>query len=152
MHSANTCRWSGKSLAPSLLRWALGIQFLSAGIFKLTILGSFVHQMLLPMFAKTFLPPELLTVYGYALPFVETAVGACLVLGICQTTALCISGIMFLILAFGQGLLQHHDVVSQIYLYILMTAAALSLRDFDRLSITGCRRTHHPTVEPGGPP
>jgi|694.fasta_scaffold28352_2 thiosulfate dehydrogenase (quinone) large subunit len=112
-------------LAPALIRWALGILFLVGGVAKLTALGEFVNGYLVPAFSKTFLPSGWVAAYGYALPFVEMALGVLLLIGIWRVGVLLLAGVTFISLAFGQILLQQHTTVANIFLYVLMTALAL---------------------------
>ena len=122
---ACACCLNPRRLAPALIRWALGVMFLVGGVAKLTALDGFVHGYLVPAFAKTFLPVWLVTPYGYALPFVETALGILLLIGVWRVGVLLLAGTTFISLAFGQILLQQHATVANIFLYVLMTAIAL---------------------------
>ena len=120
------CRADPRRVASALLRWALGLVFLIGGIMKLTSgLEGFVHGYLVPAFAKTPLPPVLVTAYGYTLPFVEVVIGVWLILGVLRIPALALTGATLLSLAFGQILLQQHAIVANIFLYVLMAAVAL---------------------------
>lgn len=125
MNTSACCCMNPRRLAPALLRWSLGILFLVGGVAKLTALGGFVNGYLVPAFSKTFLPSALVAAYGYALPFVETALGVLLLVGIWRVGVLLLTGAAFLSLAFGQILLQQHATVANIFLYVLMTALAL---------------------------
>ncbi len=127
-----------KGLAAALLRWALGLIFLVGGVAKLCMLNGFVTGYLLPTFGKTFLPASLLTAYGYALPFVETAIGVLLLIGVCPVATLVVAGLTLLSLAFGQMLIQGQAVVANIMLYLLMTAAALYGQEYDRCVCSRC--------------
>ncbi len=134
-------RIEGRSAGLAFLRWGLGLLFLVGGIGKLFHLAGFVQGYLLPAFAATFLPAGLVAVYGYALPFVETALGALLLLGLWRQPALLVSGLTFLSLAFGQMLLQKHDVVFQIMVYLAVTGVLLFLGEYDRWTVSGCCRS-----------
>jgi thiosulfate dehydrogenase (quinone) large subunit len=125
------CCVDPRSLAPALIRWAMGVMFLIAGVTKLLKLGGFVKGYLVPAFAATFLPGALVAAYGYALPFVETVLGVLLITGLCRTTALLVTGVTLISLAFGQILLQQTATVANIFMYILMVAAALYMSDRD---------------------
>ena len=127
-------------MAPALLRWAVGLMFLVAGLSKLPKLGGFVNGYLVPAFEDTVLPGGLVAAYGYVLPFLELILGILLILGICRTLALLLTGLTLLSLAFGQQLLQEHGTVANIFLYILMVAAALYMGDQDRWTLGACRR------------
>jgi len=132
--------FDGRSAALALMRWGLGLLFLVSGIGKLLHLTGFVQAYLLPAFAGTFLPAALVAAYGYALPFVETALGVLLLLGLWRNTALLISGLTFISLAFGQMLIQKHDMVFNIMVYLFITGIVLFLGEYDRWAVKGCGR------------
>lgn len=134
------CCCEPKSMAAALLRWTLGLLFLVSGVSKIPKLGGFVKGYLVPAFEKTFLPGWMVAVYGYALPFVEFGLGVLLLIGLFRNCTLLLAGATLITLAFGQMLLQQHATVANIFLYILMTAAALVLSDHDRWS-RPCRTT-----------
>ena len=130
MEARNGNEWA-KGLGVALVRWALGLMFLVGGVSKLCGLTGFVTGYLAPAFAKTFLPVWMVMAYGYALPFVETLVGVLLLVGCCRKFSLVVAGITLISLAFGQSLLQGFAIVANIMLFILMTAAALFLQEYD---------------------
>jgi len=127
MNASRCCCRNPRRLAPALIRWALGVLFLVGGVAKLTALGGFVNGYIVPAFAKTILPSTLVAAYGYALPFVETALGILLLIGVWRVQALLLAGVTLISLAFGQLLLQQHATVANIFLYVLMTAIAIYL-------------------------
>ena len=127
-----------RGLGVALLRWALGLMFLVGGVSKLFGITGFVTGYLAPAFAKTFLPGWMVLAYGYSLPFVETLLGVLLLVGCCRRFSLFVTGITLISLAFGQMLLQGHAIVANIMLYILMTAAALFLQEYDRCGWPCC--------------
>ena len=132
------CCMDPKTAAPALIRWGLGMLFLVGGIAKVTMLNGFVHGYLAPAFEKTFLPGWLVIAYGYALPFVELALGALLLLGLYRVAALFVTGLTLLSLAFGQMLVQQHATVANIFLYLFLTAVALFLNEYDRWALDVC--------------
>jgi thiosulfate dehydrogenase [quinone] large subunit len=77
------------------------------------------------------LPKALLVPYAYALPFVETALGLLLLLGIARNAALFVTGLLFITLTFGQILLQQ-PIVFQNTMYTIVTAAILFADQYDR--------------------
>jgi thiosulfate dehydrogenase [quinone] large subunit len=142
MHSS--CCLDPRPAAPALIRWSLGLLMLTSGVSKLMNLGGFVNGYLQPAFEQTFLPSWLTAGYGYALPPVEALLGLLLLLGVCRTCVLLLNGLTLLSLAFGQILLKNHGTVANIFLYLLMTAAALWMSGEDRWGLGGCgcrRRT-----------
>ena len=134
------CRcFNPRNAAVALVRWGLGLLFLLAGAGKLAGgVSGFVHGYLLPAFASTFLPTCLLTAYGYALPFVETALGILLLLGIARNLTLFMTGLTLLSLAFGQMLLHKTDVVFNILGYLFVTGVVLFLAEYDQWKLC-CR-------------
>lgn len=146
----NSCCLDGRAAGLALVRWGLGLLFLVGGIAKLTALGKFVQGYLAPTFAATFLPAPLVAAYGYTLPFVETIMGALLVLGLCRQPTLFLCGLTLLSLAFGQILLHKFDVVAQILVYLFMTGLLLFLGDYDRWVIRGCCLTPDPQANRDG--
>ena len=131
-------RCNPKSIAPALIRWAIGLLFLTSGISKLPGLGDFVNGYLAPAFEKTFLPGGLVSAYGYALPVAETLLGALLILGLFRACVLALTGLTLLSLAFGQMLLKQHATVANIFIYVMMTALALWMDEADTIRL-GCR-------------
>ncbi len=141
MHTHCCC--NPKNVAPALLRWALGLMMLTSGISKLQGMGGFVNGYLIPAFEQTFLPGWMIAGYGYALPVVETLLGLLLILGLCRTGTLLLTGLTLGSLAFGQMLLKNHATVANIFIYVLMTATALWMSDDDRWTLGGlcpCRK------------
>jgi thiosulfate dehydrogenase (quinone) large subunit len=135
----NDC--TAKSAGVALLRWALGLMFLVGGVTKLFMLKGFVTGYLVPAFANTFLPVWLLTIYGFALPFVEAILGLALILGVCRPTVLFATGLTLISLAFGQMLIQGQAIVANIMVYLLMTAVVLIFQEHDGWTIWCCQST-----------
>jgi thiosulfate dehydrogenase (quinone) large subunit len=121
-----------KSAGVAVARWALGLLLFYGGLGKLMGgVSGFVTGYLATQFAKTFLPPVLISIYGYILPFVELTLGFLLILGLLRNYTLLLSGLTFISLAFGQMLLQKHEVVATIFIYIAINATLLFLDEYD---------------------
>ena len=133
------CSCNPKAMAAALLRWTIGLIFLVGGVSKLGMLNGFVHGYLVPAFEKTVLPAALVVAYGYALPFVELAIGVLLLLGLCRVFALSLAGLTLLSLCFGQMLLKAPSVIADISLYVLMTATALFMIENDCCALDNLR-------------
>jgi thiosulfate dehydrogenase [quinone] large subunit len=108
-----------------LMRLSLGTLFLFAGLGKMMAPGGIggVVQKIQEGFTNTWLPAFLVAPYAYALPFVEVAVGAALLLGLFTRWSFFFSGLLLVSLAFGMMLQQQHAVVSNNLTYVLMAAA-----------------------------
>ena len=140
------CGWcDARACAVALGRWVIGVVLLFAGIAKLGNVSGTVNY-ITSEFAKTWLPKALLVPYAYALPFVETALGALLLLGIARNAVLFVTGLLFITLTFGQVLLQQ-PIVFQNMMYTVVTAAILFADSHDRCVLPlGNRRPGTPPV------
>jgi thiosulfate dehydrogenase (quinone) large subunit len=129
----STCNFlDPKNAGMAIARWALGLLLFYGGVGK--VMGGvngFVNGYIVPQFAKTILPPVLVSIYGYILPFAELTLGFLLILGLFRNYTLLLSGLTFISLAFGQMLLQKHEVVATIFIYIAINAALLLLDKYD---------------------
>ncbi len=130
---------TAKAAGLALGRWGFGLMFLFFGVGKLLALRQFVNVYLLPQFAKTWLPQWLLIPYGYVLPFVEVALGVCLLLGLVRQATLITAGLLLLSLTFGQVLLQQPPVVFQNLGYVFFIAALLYFGEHDRWILSSLR-------------
>lgn len=127
------CCWcDARACGVALARWVIGMVLLLAGIAKLGNVSGTV-QYITSQFEKTWLPSALLVPYAYALPFVETGLGALLLLGIARNAMLFVTGLLFLSLTFGQMLLSQPQVIFQNMIYTVITAAILFLDPYDCL-------------------
>lgn len=112
-----------EAIPPLLLRLAIGMLFLVAGLNKFLGPGpAGFMRMIANQFKATALPKALLEPYGYCLPFLEVALGLFLIAGLYRRAALLATALLLLSLAFGQMLLSEFTVVAQIFLYLFFVA------------------------------
>lgn len=124
------------SVTGLLLRLPLGLLFFFAGLNKfLGGYGNFVRWIVSDMGEKTWLPDAMLYPYGYALPFLELAAGALLILGLFTRPALMATGFLLLSLMFGKILAQDHATVANIANYCLIAAVAYYFSRYNRFSL-----------------
>ena len=104
--------WSRSvALSYALLRIALGLNICMHGIVRWAAgLRSFAES-LLPMFQRTPLPTWSVYSFGYSLPIVEAAVGACVLFGFQTRRALISGSVLMLVLTFGSTLRQDWPTV-----------------------------------------
>src|SRR5713226_6757292 len=121
---------SPRAAAVALGRWCLGLIFLFFGLPKLHDLAGFA-QHLAEQFQKTWLPPALVSTFGYVLPFAEVGLGALLLLGLFRNVVLFATGLLLVSLTFGQILQGQAQIVFFNTGYTFMTAALLFLGDYD---------------------
>ncbi len=119
-------------------RLVLGLIFFMAGVFKVFLLGPLEHarKYFLP-YADTFLPVWSLWGTGVAIPFVELAAGALIILGLHTRTALVSLGIVLAIVTFGHLL---KDPLYEFHTHVIPRLALLLFvfllpREEDRFSI-----------------
>lgn len=127
-----------------MLRLALASLFLSAAVGKLkggteSIRGTVAYFQ--TTFAETWLPGPLVTLHGYATPFVEALIAAWLIVGYRLRVAWVLTGLFTISLAFGMAVARKHDVAANNYNYVLLCAAGLYFSRFDRFSLDGLRST-----------
>ncbi len=132
MSNAADCRACyPQAAAVALGRWCLGLIFLFFGIGKLADVVGFAAN-LVKQFEKTWLPPLLLNIFGHVLPFWETIVGTLLILGIFRNVTLSATGVLLLVLTFGQIVLGQPQVVFFNTVYTFLAAGLLFLERYDR--------------------
>jgi uncharacterized membrane protein YphA (DoxX/SURF4 family) len=87
------------AIGPLICRVALGAYFVMAGFSKLQMLSAFVAQV------KTFgvLPDNASSLYAVLLPYVEVAIGGCLVLGLWTTMAAIMASALLVSFVFAFG-------------------------------------------------
>lgn len=125
-----------ESVPPLVTRWAIGMLFLVAGLRKFFDPGPAVFmEKIVEQFQETILSQILLRPYGYCLPFIEVALGLFLVVGLYRRTALMLTALLLLSLAFGQLLLGKNDQVGSIFIDLLLTAWALMHSRHDRFHL-----------------
>ena len=81
-----------RQLAYAILRLTLGVNTLVHGLVRLPELASFANG-LVQAFAKTPLPPQLVRLFAFVLPFAEMFVGLLLTLGLWTRLALVSGGL-----------------------------------------------------------
>jgi uncharacterized membrane protein YphA (DoxX/SURF4 family) len=107
--------------APFLIRFALGLYFIMAGLGKLEVLAAFIDQV------KSFgiLPANVASLYATLLPYGEVAIGGLMLVGLWTTLTGILSGLLIFsfVLAFGffPG---GHDIFNK---DLILCAAACSL-------------------------
>jgi thiosulfate dehydrogenase [quinone] large subunit len=123
-------------LPPAMTRFALGLLLLVAGLKKFFGPGpeGFMNW-ILKEFAATPLPPWSLAPYGFALPFIEVALGLFLIVGLFHRAALVATAGLLLSLGFGKMLLGDHQTVAQIFLYLLIAAWTMKNGEEDQLTL-----------------
>ncbi len=128
-----------RSLARALLRLALGLNLLVHGLVRVPALGKFADG-LARDFSATVVPAPLAHVFALCLPLAEAAIGLLVILGLWQRMVLSAGTLLMIALVFGTALQQHWDILTQQMVYVLLYAALLATRSWDRWSLDARRR------------
>ncbi len=133
MESASECKCCDpRAAALALGRWCIGMIFLFFGIGKFVSGVSGFAQHLVEQYQKTWLPNALVGGFGNVLPFLEVLLGALLLLGLFRNTTVFATGMLLLILTFGQVVAGQPQVVFFNTGYLFMTAGVLFAHPYDR--------------------
>ena len=143
MYPATTTDWDKnvavrapfyREAAYALLRITLGVVFLFSGFGKfMQGVGNLAAEQSAQFSGK--LPSMLVVPFFYALPFVEVAVGALLVLGLLNVFALILSGLLLAALTFGTVMKGDFPTVAHNVSYALVNSALLWLAGYNGYSL-----------------
>jgi thiosulfate dehydrogenase (quinone) large subunit len=123
------------SLAYALLRIALGLNLFMHGISRLLAgVENFVNSMV-KTFQNTILPTAVVVPFGYALPWLEAAIGLLLIIGFRTREALVSGALLMLALTFGTTLRQDWDVAAIQLFYSTVYAILIAALRYNSLSV-----------------
>lgn len=136
--SGSPLYWSAESWAFISFRLFLGLLMLVGGLgkFRSELGGDYSFasyydgfaNWIISTFAQSDIPGFLISLYAYSIGYIEIILGLLLLAGVKTKWVLALIALTLVSLAFGQMLLgtaQARVTVSQISLYLLVTAAAL---------------------------
>jgi|SRR5947209_3281219 len=124
----------------ALLRVTFGVVFLFYGVGKFMAGVGNVADSMQQSFAGK-LPSALVLPFLYALPFMEVLFGALILLGLFNTIALVLSGLLLLALTFGTVILGDAPTVAHNLQYVLINFVLLWFADYNGYSIDRLRRS-----------
>jgi thiosulfate dehydrogenase (quinone) large subunit len=118
-----------------VLRAILGLNIFMHGLVRLMSgYSDFVNSLVL-QFHVTILPAELVAIFGRCLPFLELAIGFCLLIGWHTLIALFGGATLIAILVFGSTLTQTWDIVGIQMLYAAIYYILIYNYDHNKISI-----------------
>ena len=123
-----------RRLAYLLLRLTLGINILLHGAVRLPALGAFAEGTV-QQFADTPLPAVTVCLFGLVLPFLETAIGLLLTVGLWTRWALVAGGLLLAALVFGTALRSDWQTLSIQMLYAIIYYLLLAGRTYDYFAL-----------------
>lgn len=129
-----------RTLAYFLLRLTFGVIFLVFGIQKLAMGPATFAHALSGQFANSPLPATLAYAFGLLLPFIETAIGIFVTLGLFTVPALVGSALLLIALNFGLLLSGQGQAVPGNLAYVLANFILLFAADYNRYSLDRRRR------------
>jgi thiosulfate dehydrogenase (quinone) large subunit len=137
MQISELSRTMDRQLAYGLLRVVLGTNIAIHGVSRIYMGVKNFAQALVPLFAKTPLPPGAVYAYASALPVVEAIIGLCVLFGFGSRYAY-VSGLLLIAsLTFGAALRQDWDSAGLQLIYALLYAILLACREYNLLSLDG---------------
>jgi thiosulfate dehydrogenase (quinone) large subunit len=123
-----------RRLAYLLLRLTFGINMLLHGAVRLPALGVFAAGMV-QKFADTPLPAMAVRLFGLLLPFLETAIGLLLIVGLWTRWTLIAGGLLIATLVFGTALRSEWETLGIQMLYAIIYYLLLAGRTSDYFSL-----------------
>ena len=150
MHSSTAAEERDRALAYLLVRLVVGVSLFGHGLVRVPKLSAF-HAHLIGEFKTSILPEFLISPCGYALPFVELAIGTLLIAG-ALTRAAAIAGVLVMIVVvFGSTTIEHFGVIGEQLIHASLLAVLVAFRRHNRYSVDHIVAGHtRPRVPPAG--
>ena len=127
---------SDTSLAYAIFRLTFGVNICFRGVARIFVLGldNFGAGMM-KQFSVTAFPLAFVDVFAHTLPWIETAIGIMLILGLGTRYALIIGGLMMTCLTFGTMFLQNFDLAWLQLTYAIAFFLLLAARAWNTISL-----------------
>ena len=126
---------SDASLAYALMRLTFGVNLFMRGLMRIYT-GTFAfEQGMLKQFEGTPMPAAIIQPFALALPWLESAIGLMLILGLKTRIALIAGSLMMTVLTFGTMVRQDFQTAFLQLGYVLILFVLLALRSWNRISI-----------------
>ena len=136
-----TSDWrSDGSLAYGLFRFTFGLNIMMRGVVRIALgLPAFQNYMLTQFKDVPVMPPAFLIPFASVLPFIETLIGLCILIGFQTRTALIAGSLMITALTFGTMLRQDFTIAWLQLDYAIAFFILLALRQWNLISVDGMR-------------
>jgi thiosulfate dehydrogenase [quinone] large subunit len=134
---AQTSTWSSDgSLAYGIFRFTFGLNIMMRGVVRIAVgLPAFQNYMLSQFKDVPVMPPALLIPFASVLPFVETLIGLCILLGFQTRAALVLGALMITALTFGTMLRQDFTIAWLQLDYAIAFFILIALRSWNLISV-----------------
>jgi thiosulfate dehydrogenase [quinone] large subunit len=123
-----------RKLAYLMLRFSLGLSILMHGLVRLPHLSAFADATV-KLLAATPLPEIIVRPFAFSLVFLETIIGALLVMGLWTRWALLLGALSMASLIFGTALRSDWDTLAIQLLYASLYAALIAFREHNSYSV-----------------
>jgi thiosulfate dehydrogenase (quinone) large subunit len=124
-----------------LLRVTLGLNICLHGVVRWSKGLHGFAESLVPLFAKTPLPPWSVYAFGYVLPILEALVGAAVLFGLQTRRALQAGSILMLVLMFGSSLREDWPTVGIQLTYMVIYCVLIAGVSFDAFGIDHLKKS-----------
>ena len=135
--ATSTLDWrSDTSLAYAIFRLTFGVNICFRGVARIFVLGldNFGTGMM-KQFSTTAFPAAFIDTFAHTLPWIETALGVMLILGVGTRYALIIGGLMMTALTFGTMFLQDFTLAWLQITYAIAFFLLLASRSWNVISL-----------------
>lgn len=140
IRSGSNLGWSSDAaIAYAIFRLTFGVNIGFRGVVRITVNGLDQFSAgLMKQFEPTWFPPFAISGFGHVVPWIETAIGLMLIVGLFTRPALVIGGLMMTSLTFGTMYLQNFDLAwlqltYAIAFFMLLAARAWNVISLDNL-------------------
>jgi thiosulfate dehydrogenase [quinone] large subunit len=137
-----TSDWrSDGSLAYGLFRFTFGVNIMMRGVVRIALgLPAFQNYMLTQFKDVPVMPPAFLIPFASALPFIETLIGLCILVGFQTRAALIAGSLMIAALTFGTMMRQDFTIAWLQLDYAIAFFILIALRQWNLISIDAMMR------------
>ena len=141
-----TSDWrSDGSLAYGLFRLTFGLNLMMRGIVRIAVgLPAFQNYMLTQFKDVPVMPPAFLIPFASALPFIETLIGFCILIGFQTRAALIAGSLMINALTFGTMMRQDFTIAWLQLAYAIAFFILIALRQWNLISVDAMMRRETP--------
>ena len=141
-----TSDWrSDGSLAYGLFRLTFGLNIMMRGIVRIAVgLPAFQNYMLTQFKDVPVMPPAFLIPFASALPFIETLIGFCILVGFQTRAALIAGSLMISALTFGTMMRQDFTIAWLQLDYAIAFFILIALRQWNLISVDAMMRRETP--------
>jgi len=127
---------SNEALAYGIFRFTFGINIMMRGIVSIALgLPAFQNYMLTQFKDVPAMPTAFLIPFATALPFIETVIGFCIMVGLATRTALIAGALMITALTFGTMMRQDFTIAWLQLDYAIAFFILLALRAWNLISL-----------------